>query len=139
MYCGNCGMPLKDNESVCPSCNTPIEGVIEAKLIDDSTMKNSKYEEYKETEKIAEKYGFNKLLIYTILELICCSRLFGIISLVLLLVKFKPAIDQRNFEEADKSRNLVKTMLIIGLVWGILSEIAYVALQVLATIGSLSY
>ena len=140
MYCGNCGLPLKDDETICPSCNTPTGNVIEAKIIDDTNdSSSSKYEAYKETEKISEQYGFNKLLIYSILELLCCSRLFGIIALIMLLTQLKSAIDQRKFDDADKAKKNVKTILIIGLILGIIINVGNVVLQAIITIAELSY
>ena len=139
MYCGNCGMPLKDDETVCPSCNTPTGNVVESKIIDDTTASSTKYEEYKETERLCEKYSFTKLLIFSILELFCCSKLFGIICLILLFVQLKPSIDKRNFTEAEKAKKLIETLLIVGLVLGILCSIGYIAIQFLPLLGLVIY
>lgn len=139
MYCGNCGLPLKEDETICPSCNTPTGNIVEAKIIDDPiTSSNSKYEDYRETEKISEQYGFNKLLIYSILELLCCSRLFGIIALIILLTQLKSAIAQKRFEDADKARKNVTTILIIGLILGIVINLGNVILQAIITMAELS-
>lgn len=123
MYCGNCGLPLKDDETICPKCNTPIENIIEGKIIDDTNASNTTSEKYKETEDLYKKYGFTKLLIFSILELFCCSNLLGFISLVLLFVQLKSSIDKRNFAEAEKAKKLIELLLIIGLALGILEAL----------------
>ena len=127
MNCSNCGLELKENETVCPSCQNHIySGIVvetnanEEPNINQSFDSNSKYEEYKEVEKLNEKYGFNKLLIFSILELVCCSQVFGLIGIILLFLKLKPAIAGRNFEEADKWEKNIRILLIIGIILGLL-------------------
>ena len=131
MICPNCGYELKDTEKVCPICQTNCEVTIKQ-------TNNSAYEEYKETERLNEKYGFNKILILSVLELLCCAQLFGLAAIVFLFLKLKPAIVDRNFEEADKWKNIIKVILIVGLVSGILVLGFNVVLQALPVIFELS-
>ena len=113
MNCPKCGLELKEDEKNCPICQASFETIIDEKV-------NDRYEEYKENERLNEKYGFNKLLIFSILEIFCCNQIFGIVSVILLFLKLKTSISQRNFEEADKWERNIRLILIIGLILGIL-------------------
>lgn len=131
MFCGNCGSLLNDNEAICPNCQT---------VNSDTTVNvnsNNQYEQYKQNEQSLKNYGFNKLLVYSILELLCCFQIFGIIALILLFTQLKPAVEQGRIVEADKVREQVKTILIIGLVLGIIINIFYLGLQFLPVIVTL--
>ena len=59
MECPNCGFELKENEVICPVCQMSIASKAEKNS-------NNAYQEYKENEQLNEKYGFNKLLIFSI-------------------------------------------------------------------------
>ena len=110
MYCDNCGMELKDHEKFCSNCGKRVrEGVDNSNFSNATQGKNS-----------LEKYGFNGLLVWSIIELICCSRIFGLIALILLCVQLKPAAERGDFAEADKSKSLIKILLIVGIVSGVL-------------------
>ena len=111
MECPNCGFDLKQGEKVCPICQTNSQVIIE---------NNNKYEEYKENEELKQKYGFNKWLILSILEICCCNQIFGLVAIILLFLKLKTSIEQRNFEEANKWEHNIKIILIIGICFGIL-------------------
>lgn len=137
MYCSNCGLPLKDDELTCPNCQATENNVVEGKIVNNANETTNNYENYKETEQLFEKYGFNKLLVLTIIELICCSKIFGIIALVLLLVQLKPSIEHKKFEDADKTCNNVKLILIIGLVISIIVNIIGIVLNLLPLIFTL--
>lgn len=115
MNCPKCGVELKEEEKICPFCQAT------SNVVGDEV--NTKYQEYKETESLNQKYGFNKLLIFSIVELVCCSQLFGLVSVILLFIKLKNAISERNFEEADKWERNIRLILIIGLVVGIFANI----------------
>lgn len=135
MYCKNCGLPLKEEETVCPSCNTPIGDAIEGKIIDDTTFSsNLKYENTKE---LYDKYGFNKLLVFCLLEIFCCSGIFGLIALVILLTRLNTAIKQNSSEDINKAKKNVTTILIIGLIWGILVNLGNMVFGILAALGEL--
>ena len=41
------------------------------------------------------------MLILAAVETFCCNQLFGIIAIVLLLIKFKPAVESRDLEAAN--------------------------------------
>ena len=125
MECPNCGLELKESEKVCPICQTVCEE-------NSNVISNDKYEEYKENERLNEEYGFNKLLIFSILELFFCAQFFGIASLVLLFLKLKPAINNRNFEEAATWKRTIKIILIIGLIFGVLLFAGNLAVSIIS-------
>lgn len=127
MNCPNCGLELKEDEKVCPICQTNCEVVKEQKA-------NDKFEEYKENERLNEKYGFNKLLIFSILEICCCNQIFGLVAVILLFFKLKSAITNRNFEEADKWERNIRLILIIGLVLGIFTVVSQTILYLIPAI-----
>lgn len=128
MYCKNCGMELKDYEKFCPNCGKKIGESM------DSPNSQVNYNNVSNGKDDLQKYGFNGLLVWSIIELICCSRIFGIISLVLLCVQLKPAVEHGNFAEADKSKNLIKILLIVGIVAGILLNLIAVVAQLIPLI-----
>jgi len=120
MFCKNCGSLLDDGTEICPNCNT----------IDSDSNNNfetaNKYEEFQENEERLKDFNFNKYLVYSILEFFCCFQVIGVISLVLLFVKVKPSIEQKRFEEAEKYKNIVKILLIVGLFVGIGANLLYI-------------
>lgn len=122
MECPNCGVELKENEVICPVCQMSFEA------------KTEKYQEYKENEQLNEKYGVNKLLIFSIIEICCCNQIFGIIGILLLFLKLKPSINERNFEEAAKWERNVRLILIIGLILGIFLGVFQLVLEVLPAV-----
>lgn len=126
MECPNCGFDLKQDEKICPICQTNLRSVVQEN--------NDKFEEYKENEQLKQKYGFNKLLIFSIVEICCCNQIFGLLAVLLLFLKLKTSIEQRNFEEADKWERNVRLILIIGLVFGILLGIFQVVVNLLPMI-----
>lgn len=126
MECPNCGFDLKQDEKICPICQTNLRAVVQEN--------NDKFEEYKENEQLKQKYGFNKLLIFSIVEICCCNQIFGLLAVLLLFLKLKTSIEQRNFEEADKWERNVRLILIIGLVFGILLGIFQVVVNLLPMI-----
>ena len=113
MECRNCGFELKQNETSCPICQTPVHN-------NTGDFTNSNFEYYKETESINEQLGFKNMLIFSVLELICCNQLFGIGALLILLLKFKPAVDARNLDAAKEAKKTVNIVLIIGVILSIL-------------------
>ena len=131
MNCPNCGLELKEDEKVCPICQASKDSSVEPNL-------NSKYEDYKEEENLKEKYGFNKLLIFSVIELVCCSQLFGLVAIVLLFLKLNTAISERNLEEVEKWAHNIKLILIIGIVVGILLGILQIGLEALPMILEMS-
>ena len=163
MECMNCGRQLKEDDVICPVCQTMVSTSV---ITDYSSNQNSnsnqqfggneqtqtnvnqqyqnvtngqtqnnvnsQYQYYQETEKLNKEFGVTSTLVLSVLELICCTRLFGIIALVLLFVKVKPAIEARNLEEARSSKKIVNILLIVGLVWSIFGNLLYIALTILS-------
>ena len=133
MYCKNCGMELKDYEKFCPNCGNKI-----GESTDNFNNINANSNNVFQSKADLQKYGFNGLLVWSIIELICCSRIFGIISLVLLLVQLKPAVEHGNFAEADKSKSLIKILLIVGIVTGILLNLLAIGAQLIPLVLEMS-
>ena len=131
MNCPKCGLELKEDEKVCPICQTNREGIAE-------TNANNKYEDYKETEKLNKEYGFNKLLIFSILEIFCCNQIFGIIAIIFLFLKLKPAIADKNFEEMNKWKRAIKVVLIVGVIIGLLIAGLQIIVELLPVIEEMS-
>lgn len=130
MECPNCGFELKEDEKICPVCQNNSENSEKQEV-------NKKFEEYKENEMLNEKYGFNKLLIFSIFEICCCNQVFGLVSAILLFVKLKTSISERNFEEASKWERNIRLILIIGFVLGILGWIFQIVINLLPAITGL--
>ena len=125
MQCKNCGTMLHEYETICPNCQT----VVHVEVV--SEHANTKYEEYKEQEKLMEKYKTKNLLIWSIVELICCNQIFGIIAILLLELKMKKAIKEGRFNDAENDKKLVITMLILGVVISVGLNILSVALELI--------
>ena len=77
-------------------------------------------------------------MILSVLELFCCSLLFGLLAVIFLFLKLKPAIVDRNFTEADKWKKTIKTILIVGFVLGILAFGLQIVVEALPMIVELS-
>jgi RNA polymerase subunit RPABC4/transcription elongation factor Spt4 len=150
MECRNCGFDLKPDEKVCPICQMGIDGktndgYIKSDIVingeqetrndsnfSSANIPNSAFDHYKETENLNKELGFSTMLILSAVETFCCNQLFGIIAIVLLLIKFKPAVEARDLEAAKSTKKIVNTILIIGLLLGILLNIGYIVLTVLS-------
>lgn len=129
MYCKNCGMELKDYEKFCPNCGNKI-----GESTEDFNNAKANPNNVSQNNTDLQKYGFNGLLVWSIIELICCSRIFGIIALVILCGQLKPAVEHGNFVEADKSKSLIKILLIVGIVLGVVLNLFAVVAQFIPAI-----
>jgi len=67
-------------------------------------------------------------------ELVCCSQLFGLACVILLFIKLKTAISERNFEEAEKWEHNIKLILIIGLAIGIFANIFNIVINLVPVV-----
>lgn len=132
MKCPNCGVELKPDEKNCHVCYGTSEDIIEEK-------NNDKYREYKENEQLNQKYGVNKLLVLSIFEICCCNQIFGLVSVILLFLKLKSAIVQRNFDDAEKWSRNIRLILIIGIIFGILLGIFQFIIYLVPEIIGLIY
>ena len=134
MECRNCGLDLKKSEEVCPICQTPINNVTNNSgvNVDSENQVNSGFDHYKETEKINEELGFKNMLIFSVVELMCCNQLFGLGELLILFLKFKPAVETRNLEAAKDAKKIVNVVLISGVIISILLTILNVLLTILS-------
>lgn len=126
MNCPKCGLELKQGENQCPLCQTDVNAVQVER-----NSNNTAYEEYKEKEKLNEKYGINKILILSILELVCCSQIFGVAALILLFLKLKPSIAEENIDEINKWKKVIMVILIVGLLTGIIALIFNFGIELL--------
>ena len=99
MFCEHCGEQIASGNT-CPNCgNTVIS----------NQYANSNSSNLKST----------RLLIFTIIELLCINPIFGLIALILYFTSLQPAIKSGNLELAQQKKKTIKTLLIIGLVIGI--------------------
>lgn len=132
MNCPKCGLELKPGENQCPFCQNYAEPV------KSENNNNIFYEEYRKKEKLKEelnkKYGVNRLLILSILELVCCSQIFGVAALILLFLKLNPSISEENIDEINKWKKVIKTILIVGLVIGMIASIFNFGIELLPQI-----
>lgn len=129
MNCPKCGLELKQGENQCPLCQADVNAVQV-----EHNSNNTAYEEYKEKEKLNEKYGINKILILSILELVCCSQIFGVAALILLFLKLKPSIAEENIDEINKWKKVIKVILIVGLLTGVIALIFNFGIELLPEI-----
>ncbi|MBP3284986.1 MAG: hypothetical protein J6M02_05760 [Clostridia bacterium] len=90
MFCGHCGTALNGDETVCPNCQNPVnsnKAQVEAQI-------------YNSPEEIKTKIGATGLLVWSIVELICCNQIFGIIALVLYCTLLQNEIKAGNLQGA---------------------------------------
>ena len=97
MFCKNCGSLVNDGETFCTNCGS---------VMDERPKANNNSAEIKTTA----------ILVFSIIELICVSPIFGLIALILYFVQLRPAINAGDIEEAKKSKKLIKIFLWIGLI-----------------------
>jgi len=114
MFCENCGSSVDSSNMICPNCGTPV--------ISNQTINNNHI-----------NLKTTGVLIFAIIELLCINPIFGLISLILYFTSLQPAIKSGNLELAQQKKKTIKTLLIIGLVLGIILTIFYSTL-IIATI-----
>lgn len=109
MFCRNCGTEVNEGYEVCTFCGGSLV---------QNVIKNSQNTEVKTTG----------ILIFSIIELVCLSPLFGLIALILYFTKLKPSIDRGDLEGAKKSKKSIFTLLIVGIVLNIVMSLAVMVL-----------
>lgn len=109
MFCENCGSSVNPGNMTCPNCGMPVTT---------NTYFSDNPLEVKTTG----------LLVWSILELVCLSPLFGLIALILYFTSLKPAVASGDLGLVYKSKRTIKTLLIVGLVLGLLLPLVIVFL-----------
>lgn len=103
MYCRKCGANLLGNtNNYCPYCGEKIN-VTPAPTI-----------ENKNTDQKSQTF-----LIIGIILAFCCSLPFGVAVVLINEYKYKPQLKEGNLQEANKTKNLMTVLIIIGLLFGV--------------------
>lgn len=118
MFCTKCGATIKETDIVCPSCSNMI---MEVHDINEDTNQNNELDKYNTDKEQMNLFGFNKLLVWSVVTCFCFMPI-GLISLLLLEFMIKPYIKNGKIEKARK----VKTWLIVLNVLGILGGLAII-------------
>lgn len=108
MICKNCGMEVNDFSTNCPNCGAYVAH--NSDMYGNSTYQQSSQTSIKTTG----------LLVWSIIELICLSPIFGLIALILYFTKLKPAVDSGNINEAMQSKRTIKILLWVGIALSII-------------------
>jgi len=110
MFCGNCGTALNGDESVCPNCQNHVGN-------SNSEVIQGEAHVYNTAEEIKTKINATSLLVWSIVELLCCNQIFGIIALVLYLTLLQNEINAGNLQGAMKAKKTITWVLIGGLIF----------------------
>lgn len=108
MICKNCGMEVNDFSTNCPNCGAYVAG--DSNMYGNNTYQNSNQAPIKTTG----------LLVWSIIELVCLSPIFGLIALILYFVKLRPAVDSGNINEIMKEKRTIKILLWVGIGLGVI-------------------
>ncbi len=126
MYCTKCGSKLFENTAVCPNC-----GALQGQQAYNNTNGYNQFQR-NQMDPVSEK-KFKNMLIFTIIEMVCCNQIFGAISLILIIFG-KNAYLQGNFEKFEKNYNVALIILIVGVVLSLVCGIFYAGFSYLSII-----
>lgn len=101
MKCKKCGITIEDNQKFCSQCGEKLE------------INMNNIEKNREVDKKSQPY-----LIIGIILAICCSLPFGVAIILINELKYKPLLREDNQVEADKARNLMIILMIVGIILG---------------------
>lgn len=115
MICRNCGREVNDLNRLCPGCGASV------------VPENTEYYSQNYNQSYSQGYSQNSqpikitgLLVWSIIELVCLSPIFGLVALILWITKLKPAVESGNTNEALKAKRTIKILLWIGIALGII-------------------
>ncbi|MDO5294202.1 MAG: zinc ribbon domain-containing protein [bacterium] len=135
MYCIRCGNQLPDDAKVCTYCGAPVEqagnqtngynnGNFNNNMNYNNMNNNYGYQGqprggfgYQMTPEADSK--FKKLLIFCIIELICCNQLTGVIALIFIILG-KNGYTSGNFQQFEKYNKYATYVLIAGVILSLL-------------------
>ncbi len=97
-FCRNCGAEMEDDKLYCTNCGAPMVNM---------------------AQPAPQKQGLNVgMLIFSIIVLICCSPIFGIISLIMTITA-----QNATPEDAKKKIKIALILNIIGIVVGLIINV----------------
>jgi len=109
MFCKHCGAAISDNDSFCSNCQAPLRSNV-------SSAASVQAHVYNSPEEIKTKINATTLLVLSIVELICCNWIFGLIAVILYCTSLQNEIRNGNLEGALKAKKTITILLIVGLV-----------------------
>ena len=151
MNCKNCGAELKEGALFCGNCGTKVE---EAPVYEaPAEYYQEKYEEYQEqgtyippvmpeyAEPVnvvsGEKPNTVLWIVLSVIELLSCCQITGIISLIFSILGHIAA-EKGDFAEAAKKIKTAKISFWIGLGLGLLFVIVYAILMVIGVAAGIT-
>ena len=109
MICRNCGTEVNEGYEACPFCGGSLV---------QNVINNGQNNEIKTTG----------LLVFSIIELVCLSPIFGLIALILYFAQLKPAISRGDIVGAKKSKKSIFTLLIVGIILNVVMSFVVIVL-----------
>lgn len=109
MFCGHCGTALTGDETVCPNCQNPIEN-------SNSEVIQGESHVYNTAEEIKTKINATSLLVWSIVEMICCNQVCGVVAVVLYFALLENEINAGNLQGAMKVKKAITWVLIGGFI-----------------------
>lgn len=127
--CTRCGIVAPEGAKYCENCGAPIE---EDKVkINPETFDNSQGSTQPEVDGGSRKIN-TSMLVWSILNMILCCQLLGVISLILTVLASSAAAR----ESEMNNLRIAKILNIIGTICGALIIVVYIIFIVFAIIGS---
>jgi len=112
MFCRNCGTALNGDETFCPNCQSPVGS-------SNSEVIHGEAHVYNSSEEIKTKVNATGLLVWSIVELLCCNQIFGIIAIVLYFTMLQNEINAGNLQGAQKAKKTIMWVLIGGIIFSV--------------------
>lgn len=114
-FCGNCGMRVEEEQ---PVSEIPAEENVKGEYTAPEVYQEPVYEQgFSEPMAQAERPNTVRWIILSVVELLICCQLTGIIGLIFSIIGHISA-EKGDFEDALKKIKIAKTTLIIGAIFG---------------------
>ena len=114
-FCGNCGMRVEEEQ---PVSEIPAEENVKGEYTAQEVYQEPVYEQcFSEPMVQAERPNTVRWIILSVVELLICCQLTGIIGLIFSIIGHISA-EKGDFEDALKKIKIAKTTLIIGAIFG---------------------
>jgi len=118
MFCGHCGTAVSENEEVCPNCHMPVKSNVSTGPVEGHV--------YSSSEDINSQINANSLLVWSIVELLCCNWVFGLIATILYFTSLQNEIKAGNLQGALKAKKTITWVLLGGLIFTIVVSLGSV-------------